>query len=73
MRLGGTISWLETVRAQEDGEKGRVVDVGHTTSVFAAPRHEHTKTLLAAAPRVDRGEPLRRLRVTQMALTTCAL
>ena len=39
-------------------EKGRVVDAGHTTSVFAAPRHEHTKTLLAAAPRVDRGEAL---------------
>ena len=38
-------------------KKGRVVDTGHTTSVFAAPRHEHTKTLLAAAPRVDRGEP----------------
>jgi peptide/nickel transport system ATP-binding protein len=38
-------------------EKGRVVDTGHTTSVFAAPRHEHTRTLLRAAPRVDRGEP----------------
>lgn len=38
-------------------QKGRVVDAGHTTSVFAAPRHEHTRTLLSAAPRVDRGEP----------------
>ena len=38
-------------------EKGRVVEAGHTTSVFRAPRHEHTRVLLAAAPRVDRGEP----------------
>ncbi len=37
-------------------EKGRAVEVGPTTSVFASPRHEHTKTLLAAAARVDRGE-----------------
>jgi oligopeptide/dipeptide ABC transporter ATP-binding protein len=37
-------------------EKGRVVDVGPTTSIFSAPRHEHTKTLLAAAPRIDRGK-----------------
>ncbi len=37
-------------------EKGRVVEAGPTTSIFASPRHEHTGTLLAAAPRVDRGE-----------------
>ena len=36
-------------------EKGRVVDVGQTTSLFAAPGHAHTRTLVAAAPRVDRG------------------
>ena len=37
-------------------ERGRVVDAGPTTSLFASPGHEHTRTLLAAAPRVDRGE-----------------
>jgi len=37
-------------------EKGRVVEAGPTTSIFSAPKHEHTKTLLAAAPRVDRGK-----------------
>ena len=34
-------------------ESGRVVEAGPTTSVFSAPRHEHTKALLAAAPRID--------------------
>ncbi len=37
-------------------EQGRVVDAGPTTSLFAAPGHEHTRTLIAAAPRVDRGD-----------------
>ena len=37
-------------------EKGRVVEAGPTTSVFASPRDKHTQTLLAAALRVDRGE-----------------
>jgi len=37
-------------------EQGRVVDAGQTTSLFAAPRHAHTRSLIAAAPRVDRGE-----------------
>ena len=36
-------------------ERGRVVDRGPTTSLFAAPGHDHTRALLAAAPRVDRG------------------
>jgi peptide/nickel transport system ATP-binding protein len=36
-------------------ERGRVVDAGPTTSLFAAPGHVHTRTLIAAAPRVDRG------------------
>jgi len=37
-------------------ENGRVVDAGPTTSIFSAPRHDHTKKLLAAAPRIDRGK-----------------
>ena len=36
-------------------EQGRVVDAGPTTSLFAAPGHAHTRSLIAAAPRVDRG------------------
>ncbi len=39
-------------------EKGRLVDAGATTSLFASPGHDHTRTLLAAAPRIDRGEML---------------
>ncbi len=39
-------------------EKGRVVEAGPTTSVFASPRHEHTRTLLSAALRVDRGNTM---------------
>jgi len=37
-------------------EKGRVVDAGPTTSLFAAPGHAHTRKLIAAAPRIDRGD-----------------
>jgi oligopeptide/dipeptide ABC transporter ATP-binding protein len=37
-------------------EKGRLVDSGPTTSLFASPGHAHTRVLLDAAPRIDRGE-----------------
>lgn len=37
-------------------ERGRLVDAGATTSLFASPGHPHTRTLLAAAPRIDRGD-----------------
>lgn len=36
-------------------EGGRLIESGPTVSVFAAPQHEHTKKLLAAAPRIDAG------------------
>jgi len=35
-------------------EHGRLVEEGPTTAMFAAPRHAHTRLLLAAAPRIDR-------------------
>ncbi len=39
-------------------EKGRLVDVGATTSLFASPGHAHTRLLLDAAPRIDRASAL---------------
>ena len=36
-------------------EKGRLVDAGATTSLFASPGHAHTRALLDVAPRIDRG------------------
>ncbi len=35
-------------------QQGRLVDAGATTSLFASPNHEHTRALIAAAPRLDR-------------------
>lgn len=37
-------------------EKGRLVDAGATTSLFASPGHAHTRLLLDAAPRIDRAD-----------------
>lgn len=34
-------------------ERGRLVDSGATTSLFASPGHAHTRALLKAAPRID--------------------
>ncbi|MBT8087533.1 MAG: ABC transporter ATP-binding protein [Gammaproteobacteria bacterium] len=35
-------------------ERGRLVDAGPTIAMFASPGHAHTRTLLDAAPRIDR-------------------
>jgi len=37
-------------------EAGKLIESGATTSVFSSPENEHTKTLLAAALRIDRGD-----------------
>ena len=39
-------------------EKGRLVESGKTASVFSGPKNEHTRALIAAAPRLDRGAVL---------------
>ena len=39
-------------------KRGRLVETGRTASVFSGPQHEHTRTLIAAAPRLDRGSIL---------------
>lgn len=39
-------------------DKGRLVEAGRTTEVFSAPQNEHTRALIAAAPRLDRGKVL---------------
>jgi len=36
-------------------ERGQLVEEGRTASVFSGAKHAHTKTLIAAAPRPDRG------------------
>ncbi|MBL8583296.1 MAG: ABC transporter ATP-binding protein [Rhizobiaceae bacterium] len=35
-------------------QKGRLVEVAHTSSLFADPRQEYTRDLIAAVPRLDR-------------------
>lgn len=39
-------------------ERGALVESGQTAAVFSSPRHEHTRTLIEAAPRLDRGATL---------------
>ena len=39
-------------------ERGELVESGKTAAVFSGPQHDHTRALLAAAPRLDRGEAL---------------
>ena len=40
-------------------DKGRLVESGATTSIFTSPENAHTKKLLKAALRIDRGEMLK--------------
>ncbi len=40
-------------------EAGKLVESGATTAVFAAPENDHTRKLLAATKRIDRGEILK--------------
>jgi peptide/nickel transport system ATP-binding protein len=42
---------------------GRIVELGRTAEVFAAPRHPYTSALLSAAPVMDPAERARRQRV----------
>jgi len=37
-------------------QSGKLVESGATTSIFSSPENPHTRKLLAAAPRIDRGE-----------------
>lgn len=39
-------------------ERGRLVESGKTAAIFSGAEHPHTQALIAAAPRLDRGDTL---------------
>jgi oligopeptide/dipeptide ABC transporter ATP-binding protein len=50
--MGVIAAMTDTVQVLRRGE---IVEAGMTDAVFAAPRHDYTRMLLAAVPRLDRG------------------
>jgi len=41
--------------------RGRIVEMGRTSSIFAAPQHPYTRALLSAMPSIDPDRPMQRV------------